>query len=430
MDQRQTEIIFYFPINSNIVGGVQVLFARLAKYLNLNSDFTLAICDYSSGFLYSSLKEYELKIIEVKEGEKVRIDKKNTVVIYPLNLVKDFFKNLSIDEDAKVLLWEFGSLSFGGLYSLSNYYYRLRAERASAISGLLEARRRRKILDFIKAATMKKGLFFMCNSNAVFTSKFLRYAINSRIIPVAIEVEKAPLSFKPKKNDGKWHVAWMSRLEIRKTRALLLLARDLSIYAKTRAEREIVLHVVGDGGAEETIRRELLGCGLEYRFTGRLEGENLKNYIRRNIDVAFGMGMSALEFAAQGVPAVFTVGETFSKADAERPEKYKWVFDAIGYDVTSEPSMYDRNKLVSIEEIFDRLKTEPEFLARQSYRYVLNNHGVPHAADTLTKAVCECSFRVADLRQAGLHLKNLEDRVFETYYKLKHKIKGIRAKGT
>lgn len=430
MNKDQTEIVFYFPINSDIVGGVQVLFARLAEYLYLHSKYKVAFCDYKTGFLHSSLKKYAIKFIEVTEGEPVRINEKNTVIIYPLNLVKDFFKNFSINKQTKVLLWEFGPLSFIGLYSLSNYYNKLKPEDASAISSLIEARRRRKILNFIKAATMKKALFFMCNSNAVFTSKFLKHEINNRIIPVALKVRKAPLPFKRKASEAQLHVAWMSRLEIRKTRALMLLARDLSNYVKKNPDSAITMHVIGKGGAEEAVKQELSQYGLEYRFPGRLEGEELKRYIRQNIDVAFGMGMSALEFAAQGVPAVFTVGEIFSTAEAERPDKYKWVFDAPGYDVTSEPAMYNPSSLVSIKDIFDRLKTEPEIPARQSRQYVLRNHSVPHASDKLLKAVSGCSFRAADLKHAGLHQKNFEDVVFKTYYDIKHKLKSLKARNS
>jgi hypothetical protein len=266
----------------------------------------------------------------------------------------------------------------------------------------------------------------MCNSNAVFTSKLLKHDINPSLLPVAIDVEtKMPV--KQRKNWSKWNVAWMSRLEIPKTRALMLLAQDLGNYAKKTANCEIIIHVIGEGGAEAAIKRELLNHGLEFRFPGRLEAGNLKEYICRNIDVAFGMGMSALEFAAQGVPAVFTIGEIFSKAEAERPDKYKWVFDSIGYDVTSEPAMYGQNNLVSVRDIFDRLKREPELLAQKSYDYVFDNHSVPHAADKLAEAISECSFRVADLKQAKLHSKCFEDLVFESYLGLKQKLKTIKA---
>ena len=429
MNTKQTEIIFYFPIDTDIVGGVQVLFSRLAEYLQLHSDYNVAICDYKSGFLHRSLKKYDVKLIEVNEEDRVLIDRQNVIIIYPLSFAKDFFKKISVNDSAKVLLWEFGPLAFSSLYSLTTYYRKIKAGRASLIGWLLETRRRRKILNFIEIATLKNALFFMCNSNAVFTARFLRHEINSRLLPVAIGTQ-ASIPFAQKKFGSEVHVAWMSRLEVPKTRALLLLARDLSRYASTTAGCEIIMHVIGEGGAETIIKQEVSKYGLEYRFPGRLEGEELKRYIRQNIDVAFGMGMSALEFAAQGVPAVFTIGEIFSRSEAERPDKYKWVFDTTGYDVTSEPAMYARNPLVSIKNIFDRLKIEPELLARQSHQYVLRNHSVPHAADKLMHAVSICSFRSADLKQAGLHRKNLEDFVFKAYYDIKHKLKTLRARNS
>ena len=113
----------------------------------------------------------------------------------------------------------------------------------------------------------------------------------------------------------------------------------IALYNTQLKKVVIKVFIIGEGSMKKEVNQFIVQNNINAELVGRIENQNLDQFILSNIDLAFGMGMSALEFAKLGIPTVFTMGMHILNNDASLENNYNWIFNSVDYNVTSDPSL-------------------------------------------------------------------------------------------
>lgn len=139
---------------------------------------------------------------------------------------------------------------------------------------------------------------FLCETD--YEINKLAFRLNSipTLLPVFVQIPKE-IQYKGLQKDD-INILWVSRLDLDKVRILNLLIRDIDDFNADKSNyAKITLHIVGDGKSRDLIYRPIT-TGII--FHGILSKHRLWNFASSNIDCSFGVGTSALEIGAQGIP--------------------------------------------------------------------------------------------------------------------------------
>lgn len=199
------------------------------------------------------------------------------------------------------------------------------------------------------------------------------------------------------------HIAVLGRLCKDKIFSVLNLLDQLN---KLETNHEKHLHVIGDGSEAQLLRQAETSERVHVHMMGTLTGDRLQNFLAEQVDVLFGMGLSVLEGATMGLPAVVMPHNVVPF----QQDAYAFLQDCCGYATGwYDTQMSEMGVTTHTAAEILEMVCSPEGkdrLGRAALQYVQKNH--------------------ADNRKAieqALHDTELTIQEFETFRKKQGKIR-------
>lgn len=402
------KIVLFLPKKDN-AGGAQFLFLRIAQFLASHPNISISIVDYSDGFIFKNANDFVFEKRIIENDKKIKIYK-DEILFTSVVSVKEIECFLEMDDNARLLLWELGPFSFIEFMTLISLYRQLGIEKAYKTSMLIEYKRKKKIKQFLEKAVSLNSIVFMCGKNAFFNKYFFDVSFDAFFVPIAISEKRLPFYPENQSLQNKISICWMSRLVPIKTRPLYYLIDDIAGFIAKKDAINIELLIVGLGSDSDKIKEYCLQKNVPCIMEGRIDGEKLDDFILKNVDLAFSMGTSSLEFAKNKIPSVLTIGGSVFKKDYASEKKYRWLFDTVDYNLSSEPFISGEKNLKNFNEIIDEIMLHRKLLSSKCFNYVQENHFFELVGDKILQSTLRSNLKWKDM----VDLKILQITYYDT----------------
>ncbi len=371
--------VFFYP--SEVIGGAELLFLRLAQYL-VQKSYSILIVDQEKPSYISRNLDRNIKNIDFFNAgnhSKCYLNESDTLIIAMSYI--DIFREAIIPNDkTKIIIWDLHpynlieQLSFSKMYKYS--------QLVSKPLKYLEYSSIRKIRNLIEVGTNSSALFFMCSYNYEFNNIFFKPKISPIYLPIFIPEIRIQNSIDKleKVCNEIINIAWISRLDSDKINVLYLLIDDVINFNK-KSNLRVKLHIIGDGNMLVSLKKSThtdMIC-----FTGRLIDNELTDYLK-SINIGFAMGTSVLEFAARKIPSVVVPTTTEVDVFSKVTKRYCWLYDTIGYDVATSKKYIEQNITKSFETIIiEFIKDTFGDIQDKCFKYQINSHSISSVANRL-----------------------------------------------
>lgn len=413
-------IAFFYPAEN--IGGAQILFSRVAEYLS-TYNFDITVFDFGDSFISQYLNYNNIPfihiVIEREVIKKTKVSGKYTFIVTPsfLFILNKYF---SFHDSTRFLFWELHPNNIIEHTLFSYFYKHSYLNILSKPLKKLESNRISKVRNLVKTAHSKNGFYFMCFRNYITNSDFFNINIKPNYLPVPQNVEQEN-SIKKFNANNSLNIGWLSRLDLEKINILNLLIRDLDEYSKYNNSSKIVLHIIGEGSSYDKIQKTK---NLVLVKAGRISGDDLSNYLSDNIDIAFSMGISALEFGSRFIPTLLVPNTTLHSYYKYLPNKYLWLHEVKGFDVATEK--FHAKLTLDLDGIFSDINRMGLYhFGDLSYNYVFDNHSMNNVGDILIESLSLVELRYDDIKKSGIYSPNNIELLFLA---LKNLVKKILAR--
>ena len=409
------KVAFFYP-GSNI-GGAQVLFSRLGEYLS-QKDIEIINIDFGNSFISNYFNDLNIPFEHVIIDENIlskNIISDDYIFIVPASFLFILNRFFCFTDKSKFIFWELHPDNIIDHTVFSYFYKNEYSSKIQFLFKLTERSRLKKIKNFLSIAHDKNGLYFMCYRNFVTNLDFFNLTFNPNYLPIPQPYIKKNSSLSVKFKD-EIHIGWLSRLEKAKVDVLNLLISDLEVYSKAQSKYRIVLHVIGIGSSSDNI---LKSDYIDIVSAGKLFSEKLTQYTNINLDIAFAMGTSALDFASRSLPTVLVPSSVFCYKYTDC--RYFWLHKVKGYDLATE--QHHKYEALNIGDILSDIeKNGIEFYGDASYEYVFDNHSMSEVGDNLLKILSLVELRYEDIEESGIYNPNNIELLFLALKNLVKKI--------
>lgn len=322
--QGYSSVCFWMPCY-NVGGGSRYL-CNLAIALSQYTNLKIYYADYKGGYPSQILKDTKgVEIVEYRDDDLVFSIKEPTIIFTNSTRIIQIKK---MNPKSKVLFWHFETIPCGWhllFFNREQNKYIKAVKKHNAIvyhdwSG-------RDILsDQFKISLENKEYLEMCSN----------YKLNDDVVP--------------QKRHNEINIAWLSRLGAEKIYSLINIIDNFAKYKTTKIKR---LHIIGDGLFRSVVEKHAskYKSQIQFIFKGTIPHDELDQYLIKNVDVVFAMGLSVVECAAMKIPSVFVQLSLKKFSD----DAYYWLYNTKEYCVgitTDEKPRFDAISS-SMEEILD-----------------------------------------------------------------------------
>jgi glycosyltransferase involved in cell wall biosynthesis len=374
-------IIFYFPYRVG-AGGVNILFLRLSEHLAETTGYQVFIADYRDGYMTTHKRNTKVRNLYVGAVERVAIPE-NSLVILQTCPLWDVEKSLDFKPETKFLFWNLHP------HNLAWSFTPDRGQRPLSYR-FLTLYAYSEVKHFLSVLLRKKGIVFMDGENLHGTEQLTGIKINTgEFVPVFAGDPLPPVSPHFERKFG-----WLGRLGDFKTSILQYTIRRIAAYALQR-RYPTEFTVIGDGPDRDKIETFAEGCRNDFfsvRFLGEIRFDEIDAVLRENVKLLFAMGISALEAARMGIPAVLL---DFSYGQIEADYVFRYLHETKEYTLGRAIGAwaYESNNK-SLENMLDELPGNYAAVSKSCYEYYIKNHTVENTVAKLQNAIdtCECSY--------------------------------------
>ena len=402
------KIYFVFPYHG--VGGVSLLFLRLAQEIALKSAYDCILVDYADGYMSQRADLSLVNVLPYSDDSLCKIPG-DSVLVFQAMTPWSIFPKLSIEGEARVLFWGCHpmnlAVSFPGIRSAA-----LNPNSVlTRITDFLLRGYREQVNEFSRYLVSNDGLVFMDEPNVMAAKLNAGIIIeNPCYLPIPApgghERRYFPVNLKKMV-----HFCWVGRIVDFKSHILIRLIDDLRSLA-SQGGREIILTVVGGGShLGRLIIHAKESASIAINFIEHLEEKDLNAFLTNNVDVVAAMGTSALEGAKLGIPTILL---DFSYKSVPNTYTYNWLFKKEGYslgDDLTDLSM-EGDSVSSLAQIINDLCFDGVAISIDTHSYFNSNHSMDIIAKKLTNALLQTSVGWGDLEKRGLIKKGILYSVF------------------
>lgn len=384
-------LYFFFPYRG--VGGVPVLFLRLANYLSFIDLYNIFIIDYEDGYMatnYSRAKNIQL--VEYNTNTNIEF-RDNDIVVFQSMPLWVMPSNLVFSNNTKLIYWTLHP------YNIFGY--------ASSIKKIFKNMFLQNILiwifryfiyfydrEAIQKFNEKKSIFFMDEENFEQTKNLLDISLeDAKYLPLVIDdIENIKIGYKP---DNKiLNCIWVGRIGDFKVHILFYTLKKLNDIVKTTGEN-INFYIVGTGEYLEYLQEQAkILKDLKVIYIDYIDPKELKETII-DMDIGFAMGTAALDFAKFGLPTVLL---DFSYEEIEINYKFDWLYNSKNYTLGKaiDKNLCDHDNK-SLETILESLESNYDTISMKTYRYVKNNFDIDINVKKFISLIEDASLTYKDL---------------------------------
>lgn len=371
-------VCFFLP--SRTVGGYEFLFIRFSKILS-SMGLKVYYVDYKDALASTQLQNTNITMINYQDNMKeINIDEP-LHIITPITWAYQMpcFKN----PDSKVYFYNAHPLSSEWTIYRSGMNFRT-------------------FVKFIKKLNSRRALCYMDFSCYDSMKRKTELKLDPIYVPVfndTLADRNISSSFI---SDSEINLAWLGRLDEDKIYSVLNLLNNFNQYVTGLKKR---IHIIGDGAAKNLIKQEDYP-NLEIIFTGTIITGQLQDYMIKNIDLLFAMGMSLLEGAVLKIPAVLTLSSEIPL----RSKQYVWLHHLSRFTLgiyENYPGHHNCT-ITGFDDVLDEIyiKKEKERCSIKAHQYFLKYHSVHTAINHLLSFMSGGSLSYAEYSKVSLS-KNL-----------------------
>ena len=392
------KIYFIFPYRG--VGGVSLLFLRMAHAVAKKYNYKCIIVDYSDGYMSKRANLDLVEVVHYCDNKKCLIDGNAFVVFQSMN-PWSIFPNLIIADNVRALFWNCHpnnlKAELPGFRNLDKNNRSL----LSKIINLLLYKYKRNLHSFTLYLSQNRGIVFMDKTCYESTIKNTGAKIElPSFLPIpALAGGKRVV----KKNIGTREIlsiCWVGRIVDFKYFILKRLVDDLS-ELNSSSTFTLKLFIVGGGDYTRHIKNYTnVTKNLEVKYIEHLEEQDLNNFLINEIDILCAMGTSALEGAKYGIPTILL---DMSFKDVSNKYNYRWIYQRDG--MTLAEDITDKklagNSIMSLMELLEEFKSSYEEVSIKTYNYFSKNHFIDNIAKLFISSLEGSILTWGNLKKTG-----------------------------
>ena len=395
------KLYFCFPYRG--VGGVSLLFLRVAEFL---SQFRYAEChlvDYVDGFMAKNLRGQGV-ILEIYQDE-------GTPVVIPAGAIGIFqsmtpwsmFPGIRPDPASRIFFWNCYPYNLIPLLPGLRRAMQHRPAFARWVLATMLRTYLQKMLRLVNLMLYKNALVFMDSANLITTSKFLGVSIPRPCylpIPVHASGDKRAILMQRDLKANGLKVVWVGRVVDFKFFILQRSLIELNRLAP-RLRIKITVILVGSGDYRQALKQTTSNLPhLNCEFFDYVAPADLDEFLISRADLLFAMGTSALEGARLGIPTLL-LDVAYGPVSADYV--FRWIYEREGFslgDILSESNYIKGN--TSLEDRITDLAGDFSRISARCLGYFEENHEMSRVAVKLMRYLERTTCTYADMQRAGL----------------------------
>ena len=371
MKKNKQKVVFFFPWRE--VSGGPFYLTRLANDLATNNkEYDVYYVDYRYGISYSLITSHSIKIIEFEDEWKefYLFRDEAIILVAPIYWA---YRLPKCNENTKIVFFNWHTECIPVL-----------KREWGCTNHILD--------DFLNLVSETSSVFFMDRSHLMAQNKY-GYMFKETYVPAVVPLRENRVSSKGLVNTNERNIAILGRLCWDKIFAVLDLLDNIIAL---RDGKKTNIYIIGDGDNKYRLNRAY-PQNMHIELCGTMEMSKILKLLKNKVDVLFAMGLSVLDGASIGLPAVIIPNDTkpFSC------NRYTYVYETKGLILGWSPDQIDDLEIPthSLEEIFDDIyvKNRKREIGNECYSYCLNNH--TNNVDSFCNAMGDSTLRYGKLMQ-------------------------------
>lgn len=360
-------VVFFYP--SHVVGGVELLFYRLAKLCG-ESDIKIAIIDFEFGFIPNKLRAEKIAFDYIDVEYKGDFDlSTDDILICPLSMVNsDLLKKVN-NPESRIVFWDLHPHNLIEQTAFSLFYKRKSEGSVQNFLKFIETKNINRINTMMAHMNHHNAVYFMCKSNFDFSDRFFNLDLQPRYLPILVENSTSEVRniSNISERKGLLTFAWLGRLDKDKIDCLNLLLKDLDEINLASSAIVCSFLVIGDGDCKDNVYKP---TKFNLQLLGNKSLIELDEIIENKVDIGFAIGTSSLEFAIRKTPVIMLPNPLELKYFEATPNRYALLADSVNYEICVE-RYFNKNKVMAINDI---VHLDIESAGRRCFRYYQENH--------------------------------------------------------
>jgi hypothetical protein len=370
MNLTKKNLYFFFPYRG--VGGVPVLFLRLANYLSNMNVYNIFLIDYEDGYMAKNYdKDSGVKFVGYSQNTNIKFEN-NDIVVFQSMPLWGIPPNLLFSDFTKLIYWNLHPYNIFGYASSISKYFKNKFVRKLFTMGFryfIYANDRKAV----KLFDIKKSIFFMDGENLTKTKELLDIKINNPLyLPLIIDnIENIKENYMP--NDDMLNCIWLGRIGDFKVHILLYTLKKLNAIV-IKYKKEVVFTIVGTGEYLDYLKHKVsFLSNIKIEYINYIDPIDLKSLLKDK-DMGFAMGTAALDFAKYGLPTVLL---DFDYEEITSDYKFNWLYCTqdytLGRQINDKSCQLGNN---SLQNMLNNLEYSYKLIADKTFKYIENNFTV------------------------------------------------------
>lgn len=393
------KIIFYYP--SFILGGAELLFYRLAQSL-VAAGYEVAYVDFKDGYVSKliSTEDIKIQLIEYKYNPLTDFNRED-VVVMPANFARVINRYVHSSE-CSLFFWVIHPKN---LIPQVSYLKKLIGENSflyNFTADHLLYKDRQKIKSMVTLFENYNAIKFMDGSCYLQHQQALGLRTTMPdFLPIYLPREAVVgLESRKKGNINKLRLAWLGRIDLSFKHFILeRLIKDLN---DIREEYRFEFVIIGNGAGTDYIREVINKCtSIQITIISEIEPKKLHNYLKKNIDLVFAMGTSALEGAICKIPTV-CLDASYEKVFPGY--KYRFIHESqyisLGYIINKRWTPPENKH--DMRSILQKVSSDSGYLAEKSFDFYEENYSPKLVLEKFINFICTTSLRLTHIPQEVL----------------------------
>jgi glycosyltransferase involved in cell wall biosynthesis len=377
-------IIFYFPYPT--VGGVSVLFLRLAK--QLVKKYEVILIDMEDGYMSRNIPKgvRYLKVGDTKMIPDDAVMVTQTCPPWRIQHLERFPRSL------RLFFWNLHPLNiYVDIFSNESTYWLIR--KLSYFNVLARFPRKKKLTRFLNLLETNKSIAFMDLENLEQTIQNLGTSLETSYLPICTE---QPILCKTDYKTGRYiRLVWVGRLEDFKIPPLLHLLDRLNKIKNYQLQ----LTIIGQGGGEDVIREKSKKTdSLNVIFQKEVNILQLESELL-NHDILFAMGTSALEGAKVKIPT-FVVDYSFVEIKGNL--RFRMLYEMEGLNLAEKIGAKHIEDKSTLEKRIGDVHQNMTLYGQRCFDYWQQHHSPEFVKKKLLDYLDGCSLTVGMLQDDKL----------------------------
>mgnify|MGYP006093001565 CR=1 FL=1 len=361
-------VVFMYP--SRNLGGAQLLFARLARYLAEEDVLDVTVVDYHDGFIRRQLEGVvNVNFINYYPGVTLPADSVTITALTNLAYLRFMVSAKSLKGD--FLLW---SLHPKNIEHVINSHFRR----------LFQLRRKKIFKELVELA--ESGcIVFMDGCNKFSFEKVLGTKVIAENylpipIPIPLPLERS-LGSRIQTMGPEISIAWLGRISFDKVSAIKKIIEDISL---SNYRHNVTFHVVGDGPEMGSVLKYINKKNVKLNHVGTLKQPALDQFLINQVDFGISMGTSSLEFAKLKIPVALV---DYSLSKIPRSHGYIWLNDTVNFTLGNDVTWGFSRKMSFDDLVLELSEDMINDVGSRCFDYVLNNHTLNSVSKKLLEAL-------------------------------------------